>query len=199
MAKDIYQAIADRRSYYEISDEEIISEDKIEEVINHAVKHNPTAFNSQTGRIILLFGDQHIKFWDIVEAALKEVVPADSFAQSQAKIAGFRSGYGTILFYEDKSIVESLQEQFPLYKENFPVWSEHASGMLQCNIWTLLEAEGLGVSLQHYTELIEEQVKAEWDIPDNWRFVAQMPFGSPDGEPDAKDFVDLKERVKVYK
>lgn len=199
MAKDIYEAIKDRRSNYSISDEKVVPEARVEEIVKFAVKHTPTAFNSQTGRVVILFDEENNRFWNIVEAALKKIVPEESFASTKEKIDGFRSGYGTVLFYEDQAVVEQMQEDFPLYSENFPKWSEQSSGMLQYNVWTLLEAEGLGASLQHYTELIEEDVRAEWDIPKNWRFVAQMPFGKVTAEPDEKEFQPLYKRVKVYK
>ncbi|RQD76044.1 MAG: nitroreductase [Halanaerobium sp. MSAO_Bac5] len=199
MAKDIYEAIKDRRSNYSISNEKVVPEARVEEIVKFAVKHTPTAFNSQTGRVVILFDEENNRFWNIVEAALKKIVPEESFASTKEKIDGFRSGYGTVLFYEDQAVVEQMQEDFPLYSENFPKWSEQSSGMLQYNVWTLLEAEGLGASLQHYTELIEEDVRAEWDIPKNWRFVAQMPFGKVTAAPDEKEFQPLYKRVKVYK
>lgn len=199
MSRDIYQAVKERRSYYNINDKKIVSEEKVEEVVEHAVKYTPTSFNSQTGRVVLLFNEEHNKFWNIVEKNLRPVVPEEDFASTREKIDGFRSGYGTVLFYEDMKIVENLQQRFPLYSENFPKWSQHSSGMLQYNVWTMLEAEGLGASLQHYTELIEEDVKSEWEIDDDWRFVAQMPFGNPVAEPDQKEFEPLENRIEVYK
>jgi len=87
------------------------------------------------------------------------VVPEDKFQPTDEKINSFRSGYGTVLFFEDMSIVESLQKQFPLYKDNFPVWAEQTNWMHQFIIWTALEIEGYGASLQHYTELIDAEVK----------------------------------------
>ena len=48
MAKDFYSAIEDRRSIYAISKEQVVSDEKIQEVIYHAVKHTPSAFNSQS-------------------------------------------------------------------------------------------------------------------------------------------------------
>lgn len=41
MAKDFYSAIEDRRSIYAISKEQVVSDEKIQEVIYHAVKHTP--------------------------------------------------------------------------------------------------------------------------------------------------------------
>ena len=71
----------------------------------------------------------------------------------------FKAGYGTVLFLEDEAVVKSLQEQFAAYAENFPIWSNQASGMHQLVVWAALEAEGLGASLQHYNPLIDDEVK----------------------------------------
>ena len=76
----------------------------------------------------------------------------------------FKSGYGTVLYFEDSEVVEELQEKFALYKENFPIWSQQSSGMLQFAIWTALEIEGFGATLQHYNPLIDEEVRKEWEF-----------------------------------
>lgn len=199
MAKDFYAAVADRRSFYGISKEAEVSDEKIKEVINQAVKHTPSAFNSQSARVVLLLGSHHDKLWDITKEALRKIVPADQFSSTEEKINSFHSGYGTVLFFEDNSVIESLQAQFALYKDNFPVWSQQASGMHQFVIWTALEIEGFGASLQHYNELIEGDVKKEWSIPANWKLIAQMPFGKPTAQPGEKEFRPLEERVKVFK
>ncbi|WML33557.1 nitroreductase family protein [Clostridium sp. OS1-26] len=199
MSKDFLTAVADRRTFYGISKEAVVSDDKIKEIIDHAVKHTPSAFNSQSARVVLLLGNHHDKLWDITKEALRKVVPADQFSSTEEKINSFKSGYGTVLFFEDNSVVESLQQQFALYKDNFPIWSEQSSGMHQFVIWTALEVEGFGVSLQHYNELIETDIKKEWSIPSNWKLIAQMPFGKPTAQPGEKQFQSLEERVKVFK
>lgn len=199
MKKDFYTAVEDRRTFYGISKETVISDDRIKEVIEHAVKHSPYAFNSQSGRVVLLLGKHHDKLWDIAKEALRKVVPADQFSSTEDKINSFQSGYGTVLFFEDNSVIEGLQQKFALYKDNFPIWSQQASGILQYVIWTSLEVEGFGVSLQHYTELIEAEVKKEWNIPNNWKLIAQMPFGKPTAEPNEKQFQPLEERIKIFK
>ena len=53
--------------------------------------------------------------------------------------------------------------------------------------------------MQHYNELIEEDVKKEWDIPNNWKLIAQMPFGKPVVNPDEKQYNPLEERIKIIK
>jgi len=199
MKKDFYTAVADRRSFYGISKETVTSDERIKEVIEHAVKHTPSAFNSQSARVILVLEKHHDKLWDITKEALRKIIPADQFSSTEDKINSFRSGYGTVLFFEDNSIIESLQQQFALYKDNFPVWSQQSSGMHQYVIWTTLEIEGFGASLQHYNALIEEEVKKEWDIPSNWKLIAQMPFGKPTAQPDEKQFQPLEERIKIFK
>lgn len=197
--KNFLEAIQKRRSYYGIGGEKIVSEERIEELVKEAVKYVPSAFNSQSARVVILFGENHKKLWDITEETLRKIVPEGQFASTETKMAGFRGGYGTVLFFEDDAVVKSLQEQFELYKENFPVWSQQSSGMLQFAVWTLLELEGLGASLQHYNPLIDEAVKAEWNMPEGWRLIAQMPFGNPTAEPGEKDFQPIEERVKVFK
>lgn len=199
MSKDFLSAVEDRRSYYGISKETVVSDERIKEIIEHSVKHTPSAFNSQSARIVLLLGKEHDKLWDITKEALRKIVPADKFKDTEDKINSFKSGYGTVLFFEDKSIIESLQEKFALYKDNFPIWSQQSSGMHQFVIWTALEIEGFGVSLQHYNELIETDVKKEWHIPDSWKIIGQMPFGKPTAEPSEKEFKPLEERIKVFK
>lgn len=199
MSKDFYTAVADRRTFYGISKESVVSDERIKEIIEHAVKHTPSAFNSQSTRVVLLLGENHNKLWDNTKEALRKIVPSDKFGPTEDKINSFRNGYGTILFFEDTSIIESLQNQFALYKDNFPIWAQQSNGMHQYVIWTALETEGFGVSLQHYNEVIEADVKKEWNIPANWKLVAQMPFGKPTTAPDEKQYQPLEDRIKVFK
>jgi len=199
MKKDFYSAVATRRSFYGISKEKVTSDEVINEVLQQAVKNTPSAFNSQSARVVLLLGKHHDKLWDITKESLRKIVPADNFGETEDKIDSFGNGYGTVLFFEDTSVVETLQSQFALYKDNFPVWSQQSSGMHQYVVWTALEIEGFGASLQHYNELIEEQVKKEWNVPSNWKLISQMPFGKPVGKPDEKHFQPLEDRIKVFK
>lgn len=199
LTKDLFTALRERRSIYAISKESPISDERINEIIEETVKHTPSAFNSQSTRIVLLLGEQHNKLWDITTDVLKAVVPAENFSSTQEKMDGFRNGYGTVLFFEDQTVIESLQQQFSLYRENFPIWSDHTNAMHQLVIWMALETEGLGANLQHYNPLIDERVKAEWNIPQSWKLIAQMPFGKPIAPAGEKQFNPIQERVKVFK
>ena len=199
MKKDFYTAVADRRSFYAISKDKVTTDEVIKEVIEQAVKNTPSPFNSQSARVVLLLEKHHDKLWDITKESLRKIVPADKFGETEDKINSFRNGYGTVLFFEDAAVTQSLQSQFPLYADNFPVWSQQSSGMHQYVIWTALEIEGYGASLQHYNQLIEEEVKKEWNVPSNWKLIAQMPFGKPTARPDEKQFLPLEDRIKVFK
>lgn len=199
MSNEFFSVIKGRRSIYAISKEVSVSDEKIQEIVNEAVKYTPSAFNSQSARVVVLLGEQHDKLWNLTEETLRAVVPAENFQSTADKMGAFRSGYGTVLFFEDNAVIEGLQSQFELYKDNFPIWSQQSSGMLQLVIWAALEAEGLGASLQHYNPLIDQRVASEWNLPASWRLIAQMPFGkvvAPAGE---KQFQPLEERIKVFK
>ena len=199
MEKNFSEAVQNRRSYYAIGKEKVLSDEEIIRLVEDAVKYAPTAFNSQSARAVVLLGAEHEKLWNETMEILRAIVPAKSFAPTEEKINSFRSGYGTVLYFEDQSVVSGLQKQFPLYKDNFPVWSLESSGMLQFIVWTALESKGYGASLQHYNPLIDEKVAANWNIPKEWKLLGQMPFGKPTASPDEKTFLPLDERVKVYK
>lgn len=199
MTKDFYTALKERRSYYGINKEVQVSDERIREIVEFAVKYTPSAFNSQSARLVVLTGEAHDKLWDITTETLRKVVGERDFGGTQQKMDSFKAGYGTVLFFEDEAVVKSLQEQFPSYADNFPVWSNQASGMHQLVVWSGLEAEGLGASLQHYNPLIDEEVKNEWGIPGEWKLIAQMPFGNPTAQPGEKEFKPLEDRVKFHK
>ncbi|GGD65849.1 nitroreductase family protein [Paenibacillus nasutitermitis] len=199
MSQDFIAGLKKRRSIYAISKDKIVPDARIQEIVSDAVLHTPSAFNSQSARVVILLDEQHERLWDIVKETLRKMVPAENFAQTEEKINGFRSGYGSVLFFEDRSVIENLQQQFATYREKFPDWSQHSSGMLQLVVWTSLELEGLGASLQHYNPIIDEEVQKTWNLPSNWELVAQMPFGKPTADPGEKQFMPLEERLKVFK
>ena len=193
------EAIKNRRSYYGISKEQVVSDEKIQEIVNEAVLHTPSSFNSQSTRVVVLLNEQHDKVWNITARELQKIVPEENFASTEEKLNSFKAGYGTILFFEDQEVVEELQKNFALYAENFPVWANQTNAMHQLVIWTALEEVGFGASLQHYNPIIDESVQAEWNIPSTWKLIAQMPFGKPTVEAGDKEFKPLEDRVKIYK
>jgi len=197
--KEMKSAIEKRRSCYSLSAQSPITNSEIKELIDCAVLHIPSAFNSQSTRTVLLLEGQHQKFWELVKDELKKVVAPAAFHTTKEKIEqSFQAGYGTVLFYEDQRIVKSLQEQFPRYRANFPVWSEHTSAMHQLAVWMLLGEVGFGASLQHYNPLIDEVVAKTWNISSEWKMIAQMPFGLPLIEPGEKSMEPLDSRSLMF-
>ncbi|KMV00477.1 MULTISPECIES: nitroreductase family protein [Acinetobacter] len=190
--------IKQRRSIYAIGNNVSLDQTEVENTIKEAVRHSPSSFNSQTSRVVILFGESHQSFWNIVRDTLKKIVPADAFEGTNNKINSFAAGYGTALFYEDQEIVKELQAQFPLYADNFPVWSEHSSAIAQFATWTALAEKNIGASLQHYNPIIDDEVAIAFDVPSNWKLRAQLVFGSIEAPAGEKTFMDDAERFKTF-
>lgn len=196
---DIKDALKNRRSYYKIGNSSPISNHEIKDIMSFALNNIPSAFNSQSTRLVLLLGDNHKRFWSMIKECLKGIVPEVNFPKTESKIdMSFASGYGTVLYYEDMDTIKNLQNLFPLYADNFPIWSEQTSAMHQLAIWTMLEENGLGASLQHYNNLIDDNIRKEWNLPNSWRLIAEMPFGNPLSEPDKKDSKPIDERLQIF-
>lgn len=190
--------IKKRRSIYAIGKNVSLDQAEIENIIKEAVKHSPSSFNSQSSRVVILFGQSHDTFWHIVRETLRDLVSADAFEATNSKINGFAAGYGTALFYEDQNVIKGMQEKFALYADNFPIWSEHASGIAQFATWTALAEHNIGASLQHYNPIIDEEVAQTFSIPSNWKLRAQLVFGSIEAPPGEKTFMDDAERFKTF-
>jgi predicted oxidoreductase (fatty acid repression mutant protein) len=197
--RDFYQAIKNRRSYYGLSNQSPLSDDDLIRKIKEITKDVPSAFNSQSSKVIVLLGKEHRHLWDIVMETLRKIVPPAAFPSTESKIKSFAAGYGTLLFFDDAKITNTLIEKYPLYKDNFIPWAEQSNGMLQYAIWTMLNLEGYGVSLQHYNPLIDEEVKEVWKVPLEWRLIGQMPFGKPTQVPGPREDLPIEERVLVVK
>ncbi|MGP5213459.1 nitroreductase family protein [Psychrobacter immobilis] len=197
--KKLQQLAEKRRSIYALSNQLPVSNDEIVNLVEHAVLHTPSAFNSQSTRIVVLFGEDHKKLWDITEETLKVIVGDDEkFQGTKDKIAGFRAGAGTVLFFEDKGVVRNMQEAAPLYADKFPIWAHQTSAMHQYIIWTALASIDVGANLQHYNPVIDQRVADAWDIADDWELNAQMVFGAIEQPAGEKAFQPIDERMKVF-
>lgn len=190
--------IKQRRTIYAVGKNVALTPEQIESVIKEAVNLSPSAFNSQTSRIVTLFGESHLQFWNIVRETLRKIVPEAAFEGTNAKINSFAAGYGTVLFYEDQDVVKSLQEQFALYADNFPVWSEHSSAIAQFAVWTALSEQNIGASLQHYNPIVDAEIAEIFDIPANWKLRAQLVFGSIEAPAGEKTFMAEADRFKTF-
>ena len=194
------QIIEKRRSVYALNTQLPISEDEAVKTIEDAIVASPSAFNVQSAQAIILLGAEHKALWDgIVHDTLQAIVPADTFEQTAQKLALFAGAYGTVLFFEDQDAVDTLKEQFAAYAAAFDGFAAQAQGIAQVNVWNALAEKGVGANLQHYNPLIDEAVKARYDVPESWKLAAQLNFGgiaAPAGDYERKP---ASERVRVVR
>ncbi|QBY44921.1 nitroreductase family protein [Arsenophonus nasoniae] len=199
MPNKFIEMMKERRTIYNIDSSLPISQEKLITLVKEAVKEAPSSFNSQTSRGVILFGDEHKKLWhNITKETLKEIVAKEIFTTTEKKIDSFAAGAGTILFFEEQNVIKELQQKFPLYADNFPVWSEQSSGMAQYAVWASLAQEKVGASLQHYNPLIDEKVHASWKIPSSWKLRAQLVFGAIKQQANEKTYINDDIRFKVF-
>ena len=110
----------------------------------------------------------------------------------------FKAAAGTVLLFEDMSVVEGLQAQFPAYAENFPIWADHANAMIQYALWTTLATLKVGANLQHYNPVIDDAVAKTWNIPSNWKLRAQLVFGGIGAPAGEKEYAPIEDRFVSY-
>ncbi len=183
--------IEKRRSIYALGKNVPVDQATIESTIKQAVRLSPSAFNSQTSRVVTLYGASHTQFWNIVLETLHKMVPADAFANTEAKINSFIAGFGTALFFEDQDVVKGLQEQFPAICRQLP--SMVRAFNRDCTIRSVDSVYpeiNVGASLQHYNPIVDEEVAQTYDIPANWKLRAQLVFGSIEAPAGEKTFMD---------
>ncbi|MGO2278342.1 MULTISPECIES: nitroreductase family protein [unclassified Psychrobacter] len=195
----LQQLAEKRRSIYALSNQLPVSNDEIIKIVEHAILHTPSSFNSQSTRIVVLFGDDHRKLWDMTEDTLREIVGnEEKFKPTKERINGFRNGAGTVLFFEDQAVVRGMQEAAPLYADNFPIWASQTSAIHQYVIWTALASIDVGANLQHYNPVIDQKVANAWDIDKDWTLNAQLVFGTIEQPAGEKAFKPVEERMKVF-
>ncbi|KAL4886927.1 Nitroreductase-like protein [Aspergillus karnatakaensis] len=193
-----------RRTIYQLGNKSPVPDSKIEELVNSAILNVPSAFNTQSTRLLVLLHHEHERLWDVVIDVFQNLVKTGAIPeqvwqkQTLPKLQGFKAGVGTILFYEDPAHILPFSEKFALYKDQFQPWADHSNAMHQYFLWTGLESLGFGANLQHYNPLIDAPVAKRWNIPADWRLVSQLVFGSPEGSPGEKTQKPIEDRVKIY-
>lgn len=188
----IIDALSKRRSVYKLGENVKVGDEEIIGFVTKATELVPDAFNMRSQRVVLALGKKHKELWD-------EIYNAFGGKVSREKIDSFKSAYGTVLYFYDDDTVKALQAKFPAYAQNFPIWSQQANGMLQISIWAGLREMNLGANIQHYNPVIDDAVRKLFDLPENYKLVAQMVFGNIIEEPAPKDTEDISLRVKVAK
>lgn len=198
MENCVLTAFEKRRSVYGLGKDVTVQKSDLTTLFERLVKTAPSAFNSQSARVVALYETAHQKLWQIVLDSLQKIVPAEKFEPTSKKIESFAKAYGTVLFFEDMNTVQKMQKDFPAYAQNFESWSLESNGMLQMMFWSALAAQNIGASLQHYNPIIDQEVSKTWNLPAEWKLLAQMPFGSISQEPSDKTFLPIEDRFKVF-
>lgn len=78
MKRSIEEALHNRRSYYAIGDESPVSYEVVEKILDEALTYTPSAFNSQSTRLVLLLGDAHRRFWNMTQETLRTLVEPEN-------------------------------------------------------------------------------------------------------------------------
>lgn len=193
------QVIKDRRSIYAIGNN---SEHSIEDIvasIRETQKDVPTAFNSQTSRLVILNGESNTKFWDLILEVQESVLDKATWDFMSPIMHGAKNGIGTVLFFEDRDAVAKMPTQgarTEAYKQNNSANSQYAT-------WLALAEMNLGGSLQHfnvgYEQGFDKAIREMFNLPDSYELIAQLPFGSIEQAADAKDYMDTNVQVQLIK
>ncbi|KAL2870414.1 Nitroreductase-like protein [Aspergillus lucknowensis] len=154
------------RTVYRLGKNSPVSDSRIEELVKAAILNVPSAFNTQSTRLLVLLHREHERLWEIVIGVFQNLVKTgviseeDWEKQTLPKLEGFKAGVGTILFYEDRARILPFSEKFALYKANS---SPGRNTQMPCiSISTGLESLGFGANLQRYNPLIDEPVAKQW-------------------------------------
>lgn len=200
MSSIFLKEISIRRSIYGLSKQGFpIKNAQVVKIIEDVIAATPSSFNNQTNRVIVLFGKHHDKLWNhFVLDAVKNVTPTNQFEASAQKISNFGNAYGTVLFFQDTDVIKESEQKFAPYAANFAPWAEQSSGSAQISTWAAFALENIGANLQHYNELISEQVAKEFNVPANWKLSAQLVFGAKISGPLEKEILSFSDVIKVF-
>ena len=120
MSKSFLEAVKARRTFYGLSKDIVVPADRIKEIVGEAVNHTPSAFNSQSSRVVVLFGEQSDKLWSITKESLRQIVPAESFAATEERINRIRERLWYDLVFRRSSRRERLARTICVLCRQFP-------------------------------------------------------------------------------
>lgn len=189
--------VKQRRTSYALGTNTELSNQEIADRITEIAREIPTASNSQSTRLVVIFGEDNVKFWDHILDVQKDVMPETMWNMMSGVMEGAKGAVGTVLFFEDLDAVEEMPAKgarAEAYKQNNNANNQYA-------IWLSLTELGLGASLQHmnigFEQGFDKSTKEMFDLPENWEMVAQMPFGSIEAPASEKEYIADDVRVRV--
>lgn len=93
---ELFEAAKLRCSVYTLTNKSTISDERIKEIVESAVKHAPSSFNVQSARAVILLKKEHEKLWDVGDAMIKRSMPDQAYQMLAPRVAGFRAAYGSV-------------------------------------------------------------------------------------------------------
>lgn len=141
--KNFLKVVSARRSNYKLGGSSPISGGEITEIVREIVRNSPSAFNSQSSRVAILFSESAKRFWEIVFETLSPKTLPENAGAFKNKIDSFAAAHGTILFFDDEKVTNATAEKFPEFAKNFPLWAQQSNAMIQFAVWCALTAAGL--------------------------------------------------------
>lgn len=185
-----------RRSVYDLGKDSSHSIEDVVAQLRQVMDRVPTAFNSQTSRLVVVSGEDNVKLWDYIYDVQKDVLSQGMLDQMGPVMQAAKEGLGTILFFEDLDQVKEM----PTQGERTTAYKFTNNGNHQFAAWLTLADMGLGASLQHfnigYDQGFDKGVRDLFDLPDTYEMVAQMPFGSIESPAASKSSVDPETKVQ---
>lgn len=194
---ELLNLVQDRRTAYVLGKNTELSNEEITERLVEVTKEVPSAFNSQTTRLVVVYGDENVKLWNHILDVQKDVLEGETWDMMSGVMEGAKAGIGTVLFFENLDAVETM----PAQGEREEAYKQNNSANTQYAAWLALTELGLGGSLQHfnigYLQGFDKGIKELFDLPANWELNAQMPFGSIEAPAGEKEYIEENERVVV--
>lgn len=190
--------IEKRRTIYALGKNTEHTQEEVTARIREVVKQAPTAFNSQTTRVVVLFDEANEKFWDHIYDVQKDVLEGGMWDMMSGVMVGAKDAMGTVLFFEDQDAVDEMPAQGvrgEAYKQNNNANSQYG-------VWLALAEMDLGASLQHfnvgYEQGFDKGTKEMFNLPESYEMLAQMPFGSVEQAAGEKEHIDTNVQVQVF-
>lgn len=92
------QAVQHRHSVYALTNKAPVPDSQVVQIAKDLVRYVPSSFNSQTTRIVLLFGQDHLKFWEMAYEEHVAGAGDDEGKKSRTKgrVDMFKEGSGTV-------------------------------------------------------------------------------------------------------
>lgn len=196
--QDFISTLRGRRSIYHLG-KAGVEDEEITAYLKEIFSSLPSAYNAKTQRIILLLGKENVLFWkELVPGVLKKYPEKENAAKLLGLCESFSKGNGTILFFSDSKVAGDLKSTFTEYAPLIDMFAAQDIGISEYAMWLGLSKIGMGANLQHFLGL-DAVVRTAYNVDPNWILNAQMPFGSIEKEPAAKDRTQLPEYFRTIK